>query len=127
MSRIAGPPYRTEMQWHGPCYVLDPDDYMAGWREVQAILPPIPPRLRRAKIYAAIRAVVTKATRTVCTWPRGRPLDWRLEAVPVMRQEAAWHTRARELRARGLSIRAVMKELGIRDRFAMDRVLAKPA
>lgn len=124
---IAGPPYRTAEQWHGLCYVLDPDDWNSGWREVRAVLPPIPPRPRRVRSYAAgIRPVTTQATRTVVTWPKGRPLDWRLEAAPVMRPEPGWHGRARELRARGLSVRAIMRALGVKNQAAMQRVLSKP-
>lgn len=124
MSRIAGPPYRTSEQWHGPCYVFDPVDWEAGWREVVAVLPPIPRRApRRAKIYAAARSVLTRAVRRVVSWPKGRPLDWRLVDELVVRPAPAWHAQARALRARGLSIRAVMRELGIKSQNAMQRVL----
>lgn len=124
MNRIAGPPYRTAAQWHGPCYVFDPEDWRHGWREVVAVLPPIPPRPRRVRIYAASRPVMTQETRLVATWPKGRPLDWSLKAVPVARRVPAWHTRARELRARGLSVRAIMKALGLRSRHALNAVLS---
>lgn len=102
MIHIAGPPYRAESQWHGPCYVLSPEDYEHGWREVLAILPAIPRRPPgRVRIYIFSRPM--------------RSLE----------PEPGWHIRARELRARGLSVRAVMRELGIRNRFAMDRALNK--
>lgn len=114
MSRIAGPPYRTESQWHGPCYVLDPDEWANGWREVIAVIPAIPPRRRRVRIYAAARRVFTGETRRVVTFPKGRPWDTRLVDAPVLRREPRWHTRARELRARGVSVRAIMHALHIR-------------
>jgi hypothetical protein len=123
MSRIAGPPYRTAEQWHGPCYILSPDDWVAGWREVIAVLPPIQPKPRRARIYARSRPVATQATRTVAVWPKGRPLDWRLVDAPVMRREPGWYTRAREMRARGLSVRSIMKALHLRSRHKLELVL----
>ncbi len=120
MTRIAGPPYRTSAQWHGPCYVLDPDDPT----RVITVIPAIPPRPRRQRVYVAVsRRVVTEATRRVVWSPPGRPWDLRFKLIPVLRQEPGWHARARELRAKGLSIRAVMRELGVKDNAGMQRVL----
>lgn len=123
MSRIAGPPYRTESRWHGPCYVLDPAEWAKGWREVVAILPAIPRLIKRPRIYAAARRVLTQETRQVVAWPESRPWETRLVAVPVLRREPGWHTRARELRARGLSVRSIMRTLHLRSRHGLDRVL----
>lgn len=123
MGRIAGPPYRTAEQWHGPCYVLSPEDFVAGWREVIAIIPAIPRRVRQVRIYAKARQVLTDQMRRIITWPRGKPLEWQFEDVPMRKREPGWHTRARELRSRGMSVRNIMRELGIRNRARLDYVL----
>lgn len=85
---VALPPYRSPDQFHGPCYVLDADIWnRLGWREVVAVLPAsLPPQKR---------AVTT------------------LYRPPYVPGQPLWHDRARALRARGMSIRRIMVELGL--------------
>lgn len=85
---------------------------MAGWREVIAIIPAKEGSTRRGKPVTFSRSVETGKTRLVAVWPKGRPLDWRLEAKPVLRREPAWYGRARELRRRGMSFRRIAAEVG---------------
>jgi hypothetical protein len=102
---VAGPPYTSQDQSHGPCYVLCPRRRRKGERLVLAILePPDPVSSRSTPSYPA---PVQIGTRRVVVSPPGRPLEWRLDVVPVYRPVPAWHTRARRLRAQGLSYRAI--------------------
>jgi hypothetical protein len=100
---IALPPYRSPEQFHGPCYVLCADAWNdLGWREVVRVLPPRLPPLKRPRIvlYAPpVRAGGSKAN------------------------EPLWHAKARLMRSQGATVRAIMRELGLVNRAALDRVL----
>jgi hypothetical protein len=124
VSRRAGPPVRTADQFSGPCYVLSVKDFKHGVRTVVAELPAIAPsRKRRRKLIVPVQPAFTpKPSAAGVDWPKGRPLDWELVARPI---EPDWHTRARDLRAQGLSVREIMRALGLKNRRAVDMALAR--
>jgi hypothetical protein len=123
VTRIAGPPYRTADQVCGPCYVLSVKAWKKGIRTEVAVLPAILPKRRRPKrVLAPVRPRVrAQAARNIVTWPEGRPLEWAI----VRAAEPGWHTRARELRAQGLSIREIMMAVGVHSRRAVAAALDK--
>lgn len=122
---VAPPPYVSPEQLPGPCFVLCPKAWRKGERKVLRVLLPKVAAVKSPKPVIYRPATVPGETREVVTWPKGRPWDWRIEVVPVMRPEPIWHTRARALKSRGISIRQIMAELGLVNRQALDRVLAQ--
>lgn len=121
MSRIAGKPYRSPEQQHGPCYILDPDAWMAGERVVIGVIAAKNPLV--ADLPQRERRPSPSETRRVLAWPRGRAWDWFWTIVDVAPQEPAWAGRARELRRAGWSIRRIMDELNIKSRSQLAKVL----
>ena len=107
---LAGPIYTTAEQQPGPCYVLCPRRWRKGERYVLAVLEPL-------TVYANRRPRSFKqpsplGTKKVVTWPKDRPLEWRLTNIPTYKPIPAWHIQAQRLRASGMSYRAIAAEVG---------------
>lgn len=106
---FAGPLFITADQLPGPCYVLCPKRWRKGVRFILATLQPLIPTPAQAISFAPRQQI---GTRQVVTFPRGRPLEWRLVDEPVYKEAPAWHIEARRLRAQKMSQRKIAKIVG---------------
>jgi hypothetical protein len=107
---FAGPLYTSHDQTPGSCYVLCPKRWRKGERHVLAVLEPLS-TTSHASTRTSYKPPKQIGTRRIAVWPHGRPLEWRISVVPVFKPVPAWHVRARQLHAQGLSYRAIGLEV----------------
>jgi hypothetical protein len=103
---IALPPYRSAEQYPGPCYVLCPDAWELGWREVLRVLPPRLPPVKRPRIVLYAPLVRAGGSRS---------------------NEPLWHAKARIMRSQGVTVRGIMRDLGLVNYAAVYKVVTGPS